>query len=113
MKNDQKLNSIAGNSKPVWLTTPDEFASQEVGQWVVIPCDRSDAWLAQGARKQVTTAMAMAWHRTHIETAFELDFPVAVASIQFHKLPLPKDYIREGDVFIKPKRVLRKRKIKK
>ena len=76
---------------------------------MVIPRDRSDAWLAQGIRKQVTVAMAMAWHRTHIETAFELDFPVAVASVQFHKLPLPKGYVQDGDVYIKPKRVSRKR----
>ncbi|MBI3878226.1 MAG: hypothetical protein HY300_20075 [Verrucomicrobia bacterium] len=86
--------------KPVWLTTPEEYAAQEVGHWVVIPCDRTDAMLRRGVRKQVTKKAAMAQHRTHIETALELDFPIAVASIAFHGLALPKGYVRNGELYV-------------
>jgi len=36
---------VTVEEKDVWL---DEYATQEVGQWFVIPRDRTDALLRQG-----------------------------------------------------------------
>ena len=98
------MKTIHTDAKPVWLTTPEEFAAAEVGQWVTVPENMAAAMLGRGVRKQVTHQVAMAQHRTHIETALQLDFPVAVASIQFHGFELPEGYEQEGELFVKRKR---------
>lgn len=97
------MNQNHTDAKLVWLTTPEEFAAAEVGRWVIVPESMAGAMLGRGVRKQVTNKAAMAQHRTHIETALQLDFSVAVASIQFHALALPKGYEEDGEFFVKRK----------
>ena len=89
--------------------TPDEYAAQEVGRLITLPHDRSDALLRRGVRYQITKEDALEEHRSFIETALELNYPVAAASIQFHGLPLPKGYVQEGGVFMNTKHKMGKR----
>ena len=97
--NPQVMEGIDEDT-PVWLTTPSEFAAKEVGRWVVIPRDPTDAMLRRGVCKQVTMEAAMAQHRTHMETALELNYPVATSSVEFHRLTLPKGYARKDGYFV-------------
>jgi len=97
------MNQDHSDAKPVWLTTPEEFAAAEVGRWVTVPESTAAAMLGRGVRKQVTHKAAMAQHQTHIETALQLGFPIAVASIRFHGLALPEGYEQDGELFVKRK----------